>query len=205
MKRILAIGAHPDDIEYGTGGTLFLLKEKFEIHMLVMTYGEVGASHNIRKKEQLKAAKYLNAKVYWGNFKDTQVETNRNTILKIEEIIRNVDPHLIFVNYYNDTHQDHRNTSISTITASRYIRNVLFYEVPTSIDFIPNIFMDIGKVIDEKIKLLKAHKSQVYATRVPHLDILESAKSAAIFRGFQNRVKYAEGFLSVRFSLDCFL
>jgi hypothetical protein len=58
-------------------------------------------------------------------------------------------------------------------------------------------------VLKNKLALLKAHKSQVFATRVANLSILESVKATALFRGFQNRVKYAEGFVPLRLSLDC--
>ena len=203
--KILCLGAHPDDIEYGVGGTLLLLKEKYDINMLIMTCGEIGAPASIRKKEQMCSSEILNSKIYWGGSKDTKITVDRITITKIEVVIKKIKPDIIFVNYYNDTHQDHRNASFATLTASRYVRNVLLYEVPTSIDFTPNIFMNIEKVINNKMELLRTHKSQVNATRIPHLNILESVKSCAVFRGFQNRVKYAEGFLSIRFSLDYFI
>ena len=57
----------------------------------------------------------------------------------------------------------------------------------------------------EKEQLLKCHKSQVNKTRVKNLSIIESAKSAAIFRGYQNRVKYAEAFVPQRLSLELLL
>ena len=58
--------------------------------------------------------------------------------------------------------------------------------------------MDIGDVLDKKLKLLKIHASQVDKTKVEDLTILESAQSCAIFRGYQGRVKYAEGFKAIR-------
>ena len=81
----------------------------------------------------------------------------------------------------------------------------MFYETPSSIDFSPTVFVDIGDVIKEKLFLLKLHKSQVYATKVKKLSILESAVSTAIYRGYQDRVKYAEGFVPLRLALDYIL
>ena len=200
--KILAIGAHPDDIEYGCGGTLLISKlKKYKIHLLVLTKGESGGNPNIREKEQKASAKLLNAKLHWGNLIDTQVVLNKELIDIIESCIKDVSPDLIFTPYYNDTHQDHRNISTATITATRHLRNVLFYEVPTSTNFTPNVYVDIGNVLKYKLKLLRMHKSQVFKTKVPGLNILENAKSTAIFRGFQDRVKYAEGFLPLRLSL----
>ncbi|MFH1824464.1 MAG: PIG-L deacetylase family protein [Candidatus Firestonebacteria bacterium] len=200
--RILAIGAHPDDIEYGCGGTLIISKmKKYKIHLLVLTKGESGGDPKIRQKEQEKSAKFLKANLYWGNLIDTEVKLDKNLIDIIEYYSRKIKPDVIFTPYYNDTHQDHRNVSTATMTATRHFRNILFYEVPTTNDFMPNVFVDTRKVLPDKLKILKMHKSQVFKTRVSGLNILENVKSTAIFRGFQDRVKYAEGFLPLRLSL----
>ena len=201
--RILTIGPHPDDLEYGCGGTLSKMSHGgHEIHLLVMTKGEMGGQSALRSKEQESSARILKARLYWGRWTDTQVPLNKDVIQDIEDVIRRVQPVLILVPYHHDTHQDHRNVSQATITATRYARNVLFYEAPTSVDFTPSVFMDIGKFLDKKFSLLKAHRSQVYQTKVPDLSIIENARSCAIFRGFQNRVKYAEGFVPLRLALD---
>lgn len=203
--KILSIGAHPDDVEFGCGGTLLIAKHKgYKVHLLVVTRGELGGNSKIRKNEQEKSAKLLRAKLYWGGMIDTQVTLNKEIITLIEGYINLLKPDLIFSPYYNDTHQDHRNISTAVLTATRHLKNVLFYEVPTSTDFVPTVFVNIGSVLHEKFRLLKIHKSQVYKMKVPGLDILENAKSTAVFRGFQNRVKYAEGFLPLRLSLPEF-
>ncbi|HRY29191.1 MAG TPA: PIG-L family deacetylase [Elusimicrobiota bacterium] len=201
--NVLAIGPHPDDLEYGCGGTLAKLSDKgHRIHLLVITKGGMGGAPAVREKEQEKSAKLLKARLHWGSWKDTEVPLEKALIDRVEAVIADTQPLLIFVPYHNDTHQDHRNVSQATVTATRYVRNVLFYEVPSSVDFTPNLFVDIGKHIEKKFALLKAHHSQVYQTKVPGLSIIENARSAAIFRGFQNRVKYAEGFVPVRLALD---
>src|SRR3989339_1076976 len=200
--NILAIGSHPDDLEYGCGGTLLrFAKAGHKISLLLMTSGEVGGRAKTRKQEQLKVAKILKADVYWGNFSDTRIEVTKKTINVIENVIKKVNPTLIFVHNPEDTHQDHRNTSRATITATRYIQNVLFYEVPTTENFLPSVFFDISSSIKEKMVLLSTHKSQVHTTRIAELSILQSAQACAIFRGFQNRVKYSEGFVPLRLAL----
>ncbi len=201
--NVLAIGPHPDDIEFGCGGTLLnYAKIGHKIYLLIITKGEVGGNPKVRQKEQEKSARIIRAKIYWGGYADTRVPLGKELINHIENIIKEVKPEIIFTPYFNDTHQDHRNVSQATITATRYIQNVLFYEVPTTVNFSPtSIFMDIRDVLEEKINLLKAHKSQVFATKVSGLTILDSVNSTAIFRGYQNRVKYAEGFVPLRFSL----
>ncbi len=203
--NILAIGAHPDDIEIGCGGTLVkYAKKNHDIYLLVLTEGE-GASGGgkTRKREQENSAKCLKAKeLFWGGFMDTKVPVNKESISIIESIIKKTKPELVFFNYPKDIHQDHRSVSDVCISASRYVKNVLMYEVPTTQGLEPDVFVDIGEVIKDKLKLLKIHISQVDKMRVPHLTILDSAKACANFRGFQGRVKYAEGFKSLRLTLD---
>ncbi|MEA3307431.1 MAG: PIG-L deacetylase family protein [Elusimicrobiota bacterium] len=204
--KILAIGAHPDDIEFGCGGILYkLFKDKHKINLLVMTKGRVGGDSDERWLEQKKSASLIKAPLFYGGFKDTDVAMGRELIQAIEKVLDKVKPDIVFVNYLEDTHQDHRNLAQAVETASRYMKNVLFYEVPTTLNFLPSVFFDIGPVMKKKEQLLKSHKSQVYKTRVKNLSIIESAKSAAIFRGYQNRVKYAEAFVPQRLSMELLL
>ncbi|MDD5634769.1 MAG: PIG-L family deacetylase [Candidatus Omnitrophica bacterium] len=204
--NILAIGAHPDDIEYGCGGTLLKMREEnknAEISFFVATYGEFAGSVETRTKEQGEAAKMLGVKkIFWGEFLDTQLAVGRPLIGQIEDAIEEARPDIIFVNYPEDTHQDHRNLAESTVVAARYCKKVLFYEDFTSVKYEPNVFVDIGKVLDGKERLLKCHKSQVERKYPSELDLLESVRAVANFRGFQAKVKYAEGFFALRYLLD---
>ena len=68
--------------------------------------------------------------------------------------MRKIEPHFIFVHYHDDTHQDHRHLAMSTITATRYTKNVLFYEGPTTQNFAPTVFVDIQQALDRKIRAL---------------------------------------------------
>lgn len=201
--KILGIGAHPDDLEFGCGGTFCkLAAQGHKLSLLVMTRGSVGGDPKVRFAEQERSAAALKARLYWGGFEDTGVTVTRELIRAIEERIEAVKPDMVFVNYAHDTHQDHRNVAKAVETAARYVKNLLFYEVPTTQEFNPGVFVDIGAVIDRKVALLKCHRSQVYKTRVKDLSIVESAKAAAMFRGYQDRVKYAEGFVPRRLLLD---
>ena len=202
--RILALGAHPDDIEAGCGGTLIkYARGGHHIFLMVMTEGERGAEAGVRKQEQELAAKHLRAeKLYWGGYPDTEVPNDRDLIRKIEAVVREIKPHFIFVHYHDDTHQDHRHLAESTITATRYTKNVLFYEGPTTQNFSPTVFVDIDTVLEEKIEALQAHKSQVTKTNIEDLSIADITRSSAHFRGIQGRVKNAEGFVPLRMFIN---
>jgi LmbE family N-acetylglucosaminyl deacetylase len=88
------------------------------------------------------------------------------------------------------------------MSATRYTRNVLFYEGPTTVNFHPTIFVDVGEVIDSKVAALEAHSSQVGKTNIEDLPITTIATSMANFRGTQARTGYAEGFAPVRLFIN---
>ena len=203
--KILGIGAHPDDIEYGCGGTLLKFKREknAEIFFFVATRGDYSGGSEVRVKEQEKAAEFLGVKkVFWGEFTDTQLAMGRNLIGAVENAINECDPDIIFVNYPEDNHQDHRALAESTVVASRYRRKVLFYEDYTSTGYEPDMFVDVEDELEAKEELLRIHKSQVERDYPTGLDIVESVSAIANFRGFQAKVKYAEGFRALRYLLD---
>jgi LmbE family N-acetylglucosaminyl deacetylase len=198
--NILAIGAHPDDIEFGCGGTLLKYSRLgHNVNLLVVTEGSYGADGHLRRVEQEKAAKFIGVNnLFWGNLTDTQVVDNHDLILKIEEAVKKTSPDIVFLNFYDDVHQDHRAVAQAGLSATRYIKEVLFYEVPTTLHFEPDIFTDMQEVLEDKLKLLSIHASQIHRTNVNNLSILESVKACVTFRGYQGRIKFAEGFKALR-------
>lgn len=201
---ILAIGAHPDDIEIGCGGTLIKYSDRgHRLFLLLMTQGGLGASGETRVAEQMASKEILGAeKIYWGGYRDTHLVVDVELIGKIEKVISEVQPDFIFCNFPDDTHQDHRHLAQAVMSATRYIRNVLFYEVPTTQNFNPQVFVDISDTLNKKIEALKAHQSQVMKTNIEDLSIVEVAHSCANFRGIQGRVKFAEAFHSLRLFIN---
>ena len=202
--NILAIGAHPDDVEFGCGGTLVKYAGKGAyIDLLVMTDGSRGGAARIRRAEQLRAARALGARrVHWGGYRDTLLPSVRRLIDRIERTLRVVRPDFIFVNYPEDTHQDHRQVARAAVSATRYPRNVLFYEGPTTVNFTPTVFIDIADEFEQKLQALRRHRSQVLKTRIEGTAICEIAEASAHFRGVQARVRWAEGFTPLRLFIN---
>ncbi|MDD5540937.1 MAG: PIG-L family deacetylase, partial [Candidatus Marinimicrobia bacterium] len=173
-------------------------------YIFVASDGAAGGELEVRRAEQEISARILGInEVYWGGYRDTEIMIDRHTIASVEKVIHQVKPDMILVNYHDDTHQDHRNMAAITNSATRYIRNVLFYETPTTQNFMPNVFVDIGtEFLAIKLQALRAHTSQVNRTNIANLSIIQVAESSAHFRGVQARVACAEAFHSLRLFIN---
>ena len=162
-KVILAIGAHPDDVEFGCAGTLAKYQTAGDqIYILTLTLGSEGGDPDIRRKEAKKAAKIQRAKLFLGNLEDTKITDTSKTIQYIEEIVQQINPTHIYTHSIHDRHQDHRAVFHSTVTACRQVPNIFCYLSPSStVNFKPNIFINIDQYIDTKLKTIAEFKSQI--------------------------------------------
>ena len=144
---ILAIGAHPDDIEIGCGGTLVKLIEKgHPVHILVLSSGERGNNSN-RYEEALQSANHLGASITVETLKDTAIPSGTPTIQLIEKAIDKHQPQIVYSHSIHDNHQDHRSTHKATIIAARQIPFLLNYHSPScTTDFTAKHF----EVLDDK-------------------------------------------------------
>ncbi|RKR92536.1 LmbE family N-acetylglucosaminyl deacetylase [Micromonospora pisi] len=195
--RILAIGAHPDDIELGCGATLLRARQLgASVTMLVLTDGRLGPGDpDLRAREQRQAAEYLGAELIGGGFRDGELDHGPALVNRIEEALAAVRPDLVFTHAPADSHQDHRATASASIAAARTLTTVLHYESPSTLDFQPVVFGDVTGLVPEKLRLLRHHLSQVIGGR--RID-LEALAAQARFRGFQGRVTEAEAFTTTR-------
>lgn len=177
-SKILAIGAHPDDLEIGCFGTLSKLKKSNnEISILIMTKGEKKDLNGIRSEESIKSASMLGANIHIADFKDCYISYDHATISFIEEVINKIKPDLIFVHAEEDSHQDHRNTCLATISAARKKYNILCYESVTTLNFEQNIFVDITKEMELKLACLNCHKSQLKNAKIVETALTGSSLS----------------------------
>jgi LmbE family N-acetylglucosaminyl deacetylase len=208
MRKILAIGAHPDDLEFGCFGTLKKhIDDGDNVTLLIMTQsdvkdaytGKVTRDSNISKNEATKAAELLGAELILGPFQDTKVPFNSESVKFIENIIKEKKINWIYTHWAGDTHQDHINTLSATMAASRLVKNVLCYEqVPlpriTTTYPVANYYVDISKTLNIKLEGCKAHKSQIDKFAEHGFDMVDNVKTLAKFRGNQCGLKYAEAF-----------
>lgn len=191
MKRkvVVAVGAHPDDIEFGCPVTLSNYKALgYEIYYIVATNGENGfkvksLSRNerieIRKKEQLLAAKKVGAKeVHFLGYKDGFLEYNESLREKLTLLFKELKPEIVFsfdpanldFNNINLNHRDHRNIALAVFDSVFAAKNDFIYPDKNGKHKIekifffgsnkPNYVVDITDKIDFKLDVLKSFKSQ---------------------------------------------
>ena len=214
--KILAVGAHPDDIELGCGATLALFKKRgHEVYLLVLTRGEASGDPHLREKECELSAQTLGAdKLFFGGLRDTKVTDGIETVMEIERYIAQLEPDIIFAHSNKDSHQDHRNVGRAALSAGRNSKKILLYESPAALrEFLPQLYVDVDSTFDLKLEALKAFGSQVskvyfkgqkdnnhYAHRIPYVS--NASEGLARFRGFQAGVGLAEAFEVGKFVLE---
>lgn len=201
--RVLAVGAHPDDVELGCGGALLChARQGDEIALLVMTEGERGPQQfQPRRSEQENAAFRLGATLYWGGFPDGGVPDGAESVGVVEAVIQAFAPDVVYTHFPTDSHQDHRHTSAAVSAAGRRVQRLLHFESPTSLGFAPAVFVDVSEVVGVKLELVREHFSQVIHSGMVDLEAVEAL---ARYRGFQARIErgHAEGFAIGRFVWD---
>ncbi len=162
QRTVLAIGAHPDDVEIGAGGTLLLHGTREDrIIYLVLTAGEVGGTATTRVDEAERAAERLGATFVCGHLPDTVLaQTAAQGV--IAPLIREYEPSVVYVHTPHDTHQDHRTAYAAIMVEARNVPNIYCYQSPsTHIDFRPTHFVDITTVLSKKVELIGLFQTQV--------------------------------------------
>lgn len=217
--RVLAIGAHPDDLEFQIGGTLAKYAARGDtVVMAVATNGDIGsATHTmdeiaaIRKQEALDSAALIGAELIWMNYHDEFFFYNEETRRHMIEVMRHAEPDVVLGHWTNDYHPDHslsgmaaRDARIMTavpliVTASKHLSKIpvhFFYDTLAGIDFTPEVYVDVTDTFETKRQMLACHKSQnawisdVFEGR----SIAQMMEVQTAFRGLQAGVRYAEGF-----------
>jgi LmbE family N-acetylglucosaminyl deacetylase len=160
--NILAIGAHPDDIELGCGGLLLrAARQGHDVFMYTLTRGGASGDPAQRTKELLQSARFIGAKKVWiDDFEDTKLSLSSDLINHIEFFVNRSEPDLVITHSLNDTHHDHRAISESTMEAGRFAPNIISYEIPVTRDFKPQVYFDISDTMDDKIELINIFWSQ---------------------------------------------
>jgi LmbE family N-acetylglucosaminyl deacetylase len=195
VKTVLALGAHPDDLELGCGASLAKLSARgVAVHAVVFSNGELGGPPGADRTLETRAAlETLGvATVTQHDFADTRLHESLNKLIAcIEEHVRGVTPDRVYTMFHLDRHQDHRAVHEASIVACRKVPQILGYETPSSYpNFMPTVFEPIDEFIEAKIDALKFHVSQGDRLYMHEQKI----RSAAHFRGVQVDLGQTESF-----------
>lgn len=217
-SKVTIISAHPDDFEIGMGQYLFeLLKPERDnrVTLCIVTDGGAGGYSRARRKEQSAVVRFLReahprtfASLHPESyaFPDTELEPSKPLVSYLERVCGGSD--VVFTHYPEDSHQDHRALGISVRPACRFVRNVLFYQSYSALNFQPSVFYDFTREEMEseqgKLRLLKFHTSQVKRYQGSNQDLEQDMYALAAYNGFLYKTpkRYAEGFMPWRLRLN---
>lgn len=198
-ERVLAVGAHPDDVEIGCGGTL--LRHRAAGHpvtILTLSRGAVGGAREERRREAIGAAVMIGAELIMGDLPDTRMSEANEAIGLVEHVIASTGPTTVYVHSKWDNHQDHRAVHDVTMIAARRVEQVYCYQSPSSRNgFYPTRFVPVTDTIHDKVRLLEHYRSQ--ATR-HYLDPELVVASARYWARQLPSSRYAEPFEVIRSS-----
>jgi len=208
--NILILAAHPDDESVGMGGTIKKLSKKNNIHLCVLTEG-VSAQYNDkkmileRKNACKKSGKILGIKNYtFLDFPDMKLDSIHHLEInrELEKIIKKFNPKIVYTTSKHDINKDHQKVFESTLVVTRpqssSVKQVFSYETDgiTISRFSPNVFEDISKEFEYKIKSFRMYKSEIRA--FPHPRSLKAIENLAIRRGVESGTTKAEAFELIR-------
>lgn len=218
--NILAIGAHPDDLEILCAGTLALYAAQgHNVSMASFTCGDMGDLNiapkeltRLRRAESQAAAATIGARLLWPAIMDEHVFPNEAQRRIMIDLIRESDPDVILTHSPTDYHPDHRYVSQlvfdsyfqkglphipdQTKDACRFAGTQIYYmDNIAGIGFIPQEYVDITSVMETKLRMLRCHASQFKAIAdLAHRNLEELVNIQASFRGLAGGCPFAEGF-----------
>lgn len=202
--NLVFLVAHPDDLSHSMGGTAYLLREKYNLHVLCLTKGEYGIKSKtpseaaaIRELEETKACEILEAKLTFLGQIDAYTYADASICEKVSKILNDLKPKAVFTLWPINEHPDHimvYNITIKSLQLAGLYKTTEIYCSENAIglqtnQFHPDIYVDITSVINIKRQLIECHYSQN-----PTIADVEKYIQRTIFRGQVAGCANAEGF-----------
>jgi bacillithiol biosynthesis deacetylase BshB1 len=222
---VLAIGAHPDDIELSCGGTIAkLVRQGYKVALADMTKGELGTrgSGEVRLREASKAAEILKAETRRNlGIPDGNILVNAENRTKLIQLIRELQPQILLIPVRYDRHPDHGHThelckeawfyaglaKIETMlngTPQKAFRPDRYYEYMQWHESGFSFIVDVSDTFDTKMEAIRSYESQFYnpqsaepETVLSQPDFLDMIEIRGRYYGRRIGVKYGEPFYSL--------
>jgi bacillithiol biosynthesis deacetylase BshB1 len=214
MLTILAIGAHPDDVELGMGATIAkLARLGHNVHIIDLTDGEPTpcGSKEKRKKESIKSAKILGiTQRITLNLPNRYLQDTIEAREELAGYIRKIRPEIVFCHFWIDKHPDHEAASkiteagvfYSKFTATKIPnppwevgKMYYFYAIHSRININPSFIIDVSEDFNKKIEALKAYKSQ-FIDNKKNVFVIDYLKKQGAYFGSLIKRAYGEPFIS---------
>lgn len=217
--NVVAVGAHPDDMELLCGGTLAKFAQQGDqVWVVTLSVGELGHRDiepselsQIRRQEASASTALIGAQYVCLDQPAEYIQDTAEARNKLIEALRQAQADVVLTHPPLDYHLDHVNTSkvafaatlaapivrIATVSAPLARHPMLFYcDALGGLEFQPSHYVDITSTYDAKMAMLRCHQTQLdmdYWPEAP-LSLLDMAEVVARFRGMQCNASYAEGF-----------
>ncbi len=205
--KILAIGAHYDDVELGCGGALSRhAAQGDEVYVFVAT--DSGFSNHLKqsirsgdtaRKEAEAAMKILGVKeMFCGDFKTLEVEFVDSLNVQILKLVETLGIDLVYSHWTGDIHHDHQAVARAALHSCRHVPRLLMYRsnwYHSTLDFRGNFYVDITDHLDKKENAVRAHESEIERTGAKWISFFRNEAENA---GQRIGVRYAEVFEVVK-------
>lgn len=194
-KRVLFLGAHPDDIELGCGALIHHIAKKTEILCVTLSDNQQNPDLKNVKDEHIRSMKILGVpqeRILFGPFTTRIFQDSRQEILEyFLKLRRDFQPDLIFVHSKQDVHQDHNTMTDEALRAFRGITVLGFDVVRSSYGFFPHFLVEVAEEdVNKKIEALSQYET--YKDR--YYFNAELTRSIMVRHGALAEVPFAEGF-----------
>ena len=223
--NVLAIGAHPDDIECMCAGTLAkFAAQGHKVFIATATSGNIGSARHsmeeiaaIRKQEAANSAAIIGAEYICLDYDDEMFFETKEVRLAFINLVRHCKADVILTHYPQDYNPDHELTSkivndIAVMIPIAHLKteeepydvvpSIWYFEPNNGMNFQPTDYVDITDYFDTKMKMLSCMESQKawmadnYASLRDNEDrFFDTIRIMSSFRGMQAGCKYAEGFV----------
>jgi len=214
MSKVLVVAVHPDDETLGCGGTL--LKHKAdgdEIHWMIATETNDTNGTERRDSEISQVARlYGFNSINRLSLPTTKVDTYDvgELVARIASVINEIRPDTIYLPFKGDVHSDHKyifDAAYSCTKSFRYpfIKRIYMMEILSETEFstgiggdyfVPNVFVDISKYLDKKVKIMNVYKDEMDMHPFPRSE--KNIKALATYRGATFGCRYAESFMLLK-------